>query len=217
MEITPLGDSALIIRDEFRSGVGAALHALRAAEIAGVMEYAPSYNSIGVFFDVARIGVLEKELREAIQTAETTPPSPSDLNTIEISVCCDAEFALDLDEVARHAGLSAEEVVRRYCDASYTVACIGFMPGFGYLTGLPNELSTPRRATPRKQVPAGAVAIGGAQTGVYPTVSPGGWNIIGRTSLRLFDPRNNPPALLEAGNGVRFRAISREQFDAITR
>jgi inhibitor of KinA len=94
---------------------------------------------------------------------------------------------------------------------------VGFTPGFPYLSGLPAELATPRRASPRKEIPAGSVAIGGTQTGVYPRKSPGGWNVIGRTPLRLFDVRREPPAMLRAGDRVRFREISREEFDSFSR
>ncbi len=136
---------------------------------------------------------------------------------MEIAVCYHAEFAPDLEEVARHAGLSAEQIIRRHSGADYTVACVGFLPGFAYLAGLPESLATPRRAEPRKEVPAGAVGIGGGQTGIYPLRSPGGWNLIGRTPQRMFDPEATPPALLQAGDRVRFRAITREEFDAIAR
>jgi inhibitor of KinA len=94
------------------------------------------------------------------------------------------------------------------------VACIGFVPGFSFLTGLAKKLATPRRDSPRKEIPPGSVGIGGAQTGIYPLRSPGGWNLIGRTPLTLFDPTKNPPALLRAGDRVRFRAITREEFES---
>ena len=133
---------------------------------------------------------------------------------IEVPVCYDSEFALDLEDVARVAGLPAVEIVRRHAGAAYRVNCVGFTPGFPFMSGLPSELATPRRATPRKEVPAGSVGIGGAQTGIYPRNSPGGWNVIGRTPLRLFDVQRDPPALFRAGDRVRFRQISREEFDA---
>jgi inhibitor of KinA len=134
---------------------------------------------------------------------------------IEIPVCYDGEFAPDLGDVALHAGLPADEIIRRHSSADYRVSCVGFTPGFPFLSGLPAELATPRRSTPRKEIPEGAVAIGGAQTGVYPRKSPGGWNVIGRTPLRLFDVRREPPALFHAGDHARFRKISREEFDAL--
>ncbi|PYK18882.1 MAG: hypothetical protein DME55_05810 [Verrucomicrobia bacterium] len=135
---------------------------------------------------------------------------------VEIPVCYDREFALDIDDVARRAAISPDEVIRLHSAAEYRVACIGFVPGFPFLAGLPKELATPRRDVPRKQIPPGSVGIGGAQTGIYPLRSPGGWNLIGRTPLRLFDPQKNPPALLRAGERVRFHKITRDEFEALT-
>ena len=109
---------------------------------------------------------------------------------------------------------SVSEVVDLHSGGDYLVNCIGFTAGFPYLSGLPNELNVPRRGSPRKEIPAGSVAIGGRQTGIYSLTSPGGWNVIGRTSSPIFDAGKNPPALLKAGDRVRFRPISREEFDA---
>jgi inhibitor of KinA len=102
-----------------------------------------------------------------------------------------------------------------HSNAHYRVNCLGFTPGFPYLSGLPPALRTPRRPVPRKQVPAGSVGIGGSQTGIYPMTSPGGWNIIGRTPIRLFNPQKNPPALLCAGDSVRFRPITLDEFEQL--
>ena len=132
----------------------------------------------------------------------------------EIPVCYGGEFGLDLAEVAAHTGLSAEEVVARHGGVEYRVQAIGFAPGFPYLAGLPRELETPRRTTPRTEVPAGAVGIGGAQTGVYPVKSPGGWQLIGRTPLKLFDVARSEPAWLRVGDVVTFRAITSEEWVA---
>jgi inhibitor of KinA len=134
---------------------------------------------------------------------------------VEIPVCYDLEFAADLEDVARYAQISTKEVVDLHTGAEYRVACIGFVPGFPFLAGLVKTLATPRRATPRKEIPPGSVGIGGAQTGIYPLRSPGGWNLIGRTPLKLFDPIKNPPALLRAGDRVRFRAITRQEFESL--
>jgi inhibitor of KinA len=133
---------------------------------------------------------------------------------VEIPVCYEPEFALDIDRVAEQAQISASEVVDLHSGSEYRVACIGFVPGFPFLAGLPKQLATPRRDTPRKEIPAGSVGIGGAQTGIYPLRSPGGWNLIGRTPLKLFDPTKDPPTLLCPGDRVRFRAITREQFES---
>ena len=113
----------------------------------------------------------------------------------------------DLDGVAYHAGLDADAVVRMHADAEYTVHMIGFAPGFPYLAGLPPQLATPRRASPRARVPAGSVGIAGSQTGIYPLSTPGGWRLIGRTDARLFRPAHEPPTLLAVGDRVRFVPI----------
>jgi inhibitor of KinA len=111
--------------------------------------------------------------------------------------------------------LSAKEVVDLHHAAVYCVNCVGFTPGFPFLSGLSGKLVVPRRSSPRKEIPAGSVAIAGKQTGVYPVKSPGGWNILGRSPLRFFDPAKTPPALLSAGDRVRFRAITAKEFAAL--
>jgi 5-oxoprolinase (ATP-hydrolysing) subunit B len=127
--------------------------------------------------------------------------------TVEIPVRYGGEWGPDLEDVGRHTGLARERVIEVFAAAEYTVYFVGFSTCFPYLGGLPPELATPRLAAPRKQVPAGSVAIGGAQAGVYPLASPGGWRIVGRTDLRLFDPEGAPPGLLRMGDRVRFVAI----------
>lgn len=234
MKIEPLGDSALIVRvvDDFAAdpdrSLGAVLAALRhleAARIPGVSELAPAYTTIGVFYDPMRFepGAAERApfdvLSEKIQSVlsaisfarETEATSP----VIEIPVCYDAEFGPDLADVARTAGLTEAEVIQRHTSPEYRVACVGFIAGFSFLSGLAPELATPRRTAPRKEVPAGSIGIGGAQTGIYPRKSPGGWNLIGRTPLTLFDVQRNPPAMLRAGYRLCFREISRQEFGAL--
>jgi inhibitor of KinA len=233
MEIEPLGDSALIVRvvDDFARDpeaslgtVQMALRSLEAAAIPGVAELAPAYSTIGVFFDVAEIARaaaeqapwdwLTRKIEDALKVRPPKSKRGVEAPLVEIPVCYDREFASDIDDVVRVAGLPETEVIRRHAGATYRVACVGFIAGFPFLSGLPSELATPRRAVPRKEVPAGSVAIGGAQTGIYPRNSPGGWNVIGRTPLRLFDVQRDPPTILQAGDRVRFRKISREEFDA---
>jgi inhibitor of KinA len=222
MTIEPLGDSALIIRvvEEFDpektlDAVLRAAHELERAALPGVIELAPAYATVGVFFDPARTGLdaLRTEIEEALRETEPARSGAEIGSTIEVPVCYENEFAPDLREVAWHAELSVEQVVQRHSSATYRVTCVGFTPGFPYLSGLPAELATPRRDSPRKRIPPGSVGIGGTQTGIYPSVSPGGWNIIGRTPLRLFDVEREPPALFQAGDRVRFRRISREEFE----
>jgi KipI family sensor histidine kinase inhibitor len=232
MEITALGDSALLlhVRDSFEDAPNEALDEvlgysdfLRRAQMPGIVEVAPSYTTVALYYDASRAveagadpgGVFEwMAARVQTEIANGNIRLKRSLGSaIEIPVCYDEKFAPDLDEVAHNAGVSTEEVIEMHSGAAYRVSCLGFTPGFAYLSGLPVALSTPRRAVPRKQVPAGSVGIGGNQTGIYPRSSPGGWNIIGRTPVRLFTPQKSPPALLCAGDTVRFRPVNRNEFE----
>jgi inhibitor of KinA len=239
MDIIPLGDSALIVRlreqyndapKETLDEVLRAFRLLRKAAIPGVIELAPAYISVAVFFDPIAIATssgtpdkvfdwLAERVRGvvagSVDSGRRVRRRTSDVRIVEIPVCYDSEFAPDLDDVARHAQISTDEVVNLHSTPEYRVACIGFVPGFTFLAGLPEKLATPRRDTPRKEIQPGSVGIGGAQTGIYPLRSPGGWNLIGRTPLRLFDPTKNPPTALCPGDRVRFRVISREEFDSL--
>jgi KipI family sensor histidine kinase inhibitor len=123
---------------------------------------------------------------------------------IDIPVVYGGAGGPDLDVIARHTGLSTAEVIRRHSEGEYVVYFIGFMPGFAYMGGLDPQLATPRQDEPRLSIPAGSVGIGGEQTGIYPLASPGGWQLLGRTALPLFDPTQNPPTLLRPGDRVRF-------------
>ena len=236
MEIIPLGDSALILRvreqfedapEETLDEVLRAFHLLQRAAIPGVIELAPAYTSIAVFFDpvaITKSNVAPDRifdwLTSKIQSTLTSGrrnlrKKTAGQRSIEIPVCYDPEFGFDLIRVAEHTKLSEREVVDLHSGTEYRVACIGFVPGFPFLAGLLTQLATPRRDTPRREIPPGSVGIGGAQTGIYPLRSPGGWNLIGRTPLKLFDPTKDPPTLLRPGDRVRFRAITREQFESL--
>jgi inhibitor of KinA len=233
MRIEPLGDSALILQvvDEFRpdaslNAVLAALRYLEVAAIPGVIELAPAYTTIGVFYDPARIesadsdqtpfDFLSAKIQSILNASSFENETEIETPLVEIPVCYELEFGPDLGDVARVTGLAEAEVIRRHASGIYRVSCVGFIAGFPFLSGLPSELATPRRTVPRKEVPAGSVGIGGAQTGIYPRTSPGGWNLIGRTPLRLFDIQRIPPTKLQTGDRVRFREISREEFDSFS-
>ena len=230
--IEPLGDNALLIRLGARIDAAINEHALalaaslRAAALPGIRDVAPAYSSVCVRFDpCAWTGAdrrspfddLAMRIRPIVDAAAgTTAPRASEA-AIEIPVCYGGSFGPDIDAVAAHAGLDVATVIARHSGAAYRVAMLGFMPGFPYLLGLPDQLQMPRRASPRTVVPAGSVAIGGAQTGVYPRALPGGWQLIGRTPLDLFDVSRTVPALLEPGQRVRFRAIDATEFAASRR
>ena len=235
MRVEPLGDSALIVRvvDDFEKDPDGALHAvltslrhLEAAKIPGIIELAPAYTTIGIFYDPMQIEagaagqvpfeVVATKIRSVLSGSALGDETETEAPVVEIPVCYGGDLGPDLSDVARAAGLAEAEVVRRHASPIYRVACVGFIAGFSFLSGLPRELATPRRAPPRKEVPAGSVGIGGAQTGIYPRKSPGGWNLIGRTPLRLFEVERDPPARLRPGDRVRFREISREEFDSLS-
>jgi inhibitor of KinA len=222
MTLSPLGDAALVL--EFGHEIDeAALARVRALTTslesdlpAGVTDIVPAFASVTVFYDLAQAGSYEQlcaELKTRAARAASRPPFET-ARLVEIPVCYGGEFGSDLDDVAAHAGLAADEAVALHSGVEYRVHAIGFAPGFPYLGGLPARLHMPRRATPRIEVPAGTVGIGGAQTGVYPLATPGGWNLIGRTPLALFRAQEDPPALLRAGDSVKFRPISAKEFAA---
>jgi len=222
--IEPLGDGALLIQlgervdaqlNEQAIALAAAVHA---AQLPGVLDVAPAYASVCVRHAPAPADARERlaaTIRALVENA--APAAAASSMLVEIPVCYGGEFGPDLDEVARRTQLKPGDVIARHASVDYQVAMLGFAPGFPYLLGLPAALHTPRRGNPRTHVPAGAVAIGGAQTGIYPRDLPGGWNIIGRTPLRLFDVGREPPALLAAGTRVRFRVIDAGEFAARSR
>ena len=187
---------------------------LREALPAGVLNLHPAYASLLVDFDPLRVAAAElgDEIRRRLGAVSVTASAAARL--VEVPVCYGGGLGPDLEAVAAHCGLSEGEVIARHAAAEYLVAFLGFSPGFPYLSGLDPALATPRLAAPRTHVPGGSVAIGGAQAGVYPAASPGGWRIIGRTPVRLFDARRDPPALLQMGDRVRFCPVSLEEFEA---
>ncbi|GLU34199.1 5-oxoprolinase subunit PxpB [Trinickia caryophylli] len=168
-----------------------------------VVDVVPGMNNLTIVFDPlsADVSSLAAELALAWEQAEIVD---AEARVIDVPVRYGGAFGPDLGAVAEHTGLSAEEVVARHAGGNYIVFFLGFQPGFAYLGGLDESLHTPRRKVPRIEVPAGAVGIGGAQTGIYPAASPGGWQLIGRTALALFDPAREPFALLQPGDLVRF-------------
>jgi inhibitor of KinA len=226
MHFAPLGDSAVMITlgdqidERTHRLVRAASNRIRRDPPPGFVDLVPAFVSIVVHYDpiaVARAGSASPHLR----IVEFLRARLGDLDVqdvaaprlVEIPVCYGGELGPDLDDVARAHGLTADGVIELHAGAEYLVYMIGFMPGFAYLGGLPERIATPRRKTPRTAVPAGTVGIGGQQTGVYPLVSPGGWNLIGRTSLKIFEIARDEPTLLATGDRVRFRPISRAEFD----
>ena len=211
--IEPLGDAALLVRlgevidETTHRRVRAAYAALAAAAVPGVGDIVPAYTTLTVHYDPTRAdyGALERRLMEVLAAAseETSPAS----RVVSIPVRYGGDDGPDLAAVAAHAQLGMDEVVRRHVAGEYVVHMIGFAPGFPYLAGLDPRLACPRRESPRARVPAGSVGIGGSQTGIYPIEIAGGWQLIGRTSLTLFDAEREPPSVLAPGDRVQFVEI----------
>jgi KipI family sensor histidine kinase inhibitor len=202
LAITPLGDQALLVTCASPLALAAALER---AELAGLLDLVPAKQTLLVIFDPDQTSATR--LRRHIRSLAISPTTERPAREHVIPLSYDGP---DLAEVAERCGLTAAELIARHSGAVYRVALIGFLPGFPYLDGLPPELHLPRRATPRPRVPAGSVAIAGPQTGIYPQSSPGGWHLLGTTAVRLFDPARWPPALLSAGDIVRFVPADRE-------
>ena len=173
----------------------------------GVHEVLPGMNNLTLLFDPLEIEASELEI-QVFAAWPQLAATAIEGRQIDIPVRYGGEDGPDLADVAAHTGLTPAEVVQRHAAADYIVYFLGFLPGFAFMGGLPASLATPRRAEPRTAVPARSVGIGGEQTGIYPLVSPGGWQLIGRTSLELFNPNNEPPTLLRPGDRVRFVAES---------
>lgn len=203
------------ISEDASARVRAAARALRQVRIPGLVDVTPAYATLLLTFDprgVAEAGV-ESRVADAVRGALAVEPGPA--RRVEIPVCYDAALAPDLAGTASLLGLSPDELASAHAGATYRVCFLGFSPGFAYLSGLPARLAAPRLPVPRARVPAGSVGIGGEQTGVYPQATPGGWRLIGRTPLALFDAGRPEASLLRAGDEVRFRPIGRAEFDAM--
>jgi KipI family sensor histidine kinase inhibitor len=205
--IFPLGDAALVCEAPPPATLDCQRRVWAAAAVARdwphVLEVVPGMNNLTLVFDPLEAD--REALTDQLLTAwNAAGKAPAAGREVEVPVQYGGEFGPDLQTVAEHTGLSVREVVQRHADGDYVVFFLGFQPGFAYMGGLDAVLHTPRRASPRLEVPAGSVGIGGEQTGIYPATSPGGWQLIGRTELPLFDPARRSPTLLQPGDRVRF-------------
>lgn len=218
-----VGDRGLLVEygddisPEINHKVRAMALALDQEEPAGIIEVIPTYRSILIIYDpavveLARLKEVLVNLENCLDKIEIPDP-----RTIEIPVLYGGSFGPDIDFVAKHNGLSVSEVIRVHSSQTYQIYMIGFTPGFPFLGGLPEKLHTPRLETPRPLVPAGSVGIANNQTGIYPVDSPGGWRLIGRTPLTLFNPLKKDPFLYCTGDRIRFVAISRGEYDHIAK
>lgn len=213
----PCGDQAVTVEwgstidEHINRQVHAFARKVEALSHPAITEVVPTYRSATVHY---RPEVLSyEELKHLLAPlAQGSAEEAEELPVVEIPVCYGGEYGPDLLEVAQHCSLTPEEVIARHTAPTYRIYMLGFTPGFPYLGGMDPSIAAPRRKEPRIHIPAGSVGIAGEQTGVYPIVSPGGWQLIGRTPLRLFDPQKEQPILLSAGAGIRFVPIDEEAF-----
>lgn len=195
----------------------------------GFVEYVAAFASVTVYYDLPRIRQVQSErsvnqrqpafefvaalLQDILKNLVDSQENKA--RVVEVPVCYGGEFGPDLEYVAEHNHLTSEEVIAIHSGGEYLVYMIGFAPGFPYLGGMSERIAAPRRQTPRVIIPGGTVGIAGMQTGVYPIATPGGWQLIGRTPLELFCPQHNPPTLLQSGDIIKFRPISRQEYEQL--
>ena len=206
-----LGESSLLLEPEKveLEQIHSLTSVIENAGLDGIIDVVPAYSSLAVIFDGARWG--HQALIKAIEDLPEKKSSKEiSWNLIEVPVCYD--LGLDWIEVIEHTGLSKDDIIELHSSQTYTLAMIGFIPGFVFLDGLNAHLTVPRKPNPRTVIPGGSIGIGGNQTGIYSLESPGGWNIIGRTPISFFDSSENPPTELKAGDSVKFIPISEEEF-----
>lgn len=226
LKMLPLGDSAVLIQlgDVISESVHRQVHAaaqhIEKFPFLGYIECIPSFTTLSIHYDLLKLperkgvgssfevvcAILKKLLSE-IELQEDVVPV-----VVDIPVCYEEEYGQDLEVVASLNGLTPEEVINIHIGQNYLIYALGFTPGFPYVGGVSEQISAPRKSTPRLKVPAGSVGIAGNQTGIYPIETPGGWQIIGRTPLALFLPDQDPPTLLQGGQYIRFRKIDRQEF-----
>ncbi|ADL12037.1 5-oxoprolinase subunit PxpB [Acetohalobium arabaticum] len=214
----PAGDKAVVIElenvvsKEINQRIRALMIAIEEKEIDGVLEVVPTYSSLMVHYEVQKISYDQlikklKVLEEQLEDLELSEPK-----TIKIPTVYGGEYGPDIEKVAEYNGLTVDEVVEIHTSKPYLIYMLGFVPGFPYLGGMDEQIATPRLENPRTKIPAGSVGIAGKQTGIYPIDTPGGWQLIGRTHIKLYEPYSDDPFLLKAGNYVKFVQISEEEY-----
>lgn len=215
------GDSAVTVqfKNEISREVNAYVISLCAeieqAGIKGVTEYIPTFCSVSVLYDCTEISAkkLKNTLAKILKNIKVASSRKARL--FEIPVCYDNYFALDMGNVCEHSHLTRQEVIERHSGRDYLIYMLGFLPGFAYLGGMDESLATPRLDSPRSEIFEGAVGIGGEQTGIYPVASPGGWQLIGKTPLKVYDKERENPILYSAGDYIRFVPVDLDEFNRI--
>ncbi len=218
IRILTAGDSSLliefgkIISPDINRKIAATVQLIKAQQTPGVVDIIPAFCSLLINYDPRVISY--EEIRDRMQTILKidVKADAARKKIYEIPVCYGGEFGPDLDNIAQHAGLSPGEVIQIHSSRDYLIYMLGFLPGFCYLGGLDERIHTPRLANPRLKISAGSVGIGGSQTGIYPLDSPGGWQLMGMTPVKTYDPQREVPILVEAGDYIRFIPIDKDEF-----
>jgi inhibitor of KinA len=217
--IVPAGDSVLVV--EFDERIDPAVNAraiavadaIQAAGLPGVRDVVPTYRSVAVYFDPLRTDYSTLHALIERQAGQAPPDAAAQRAPVRIPVCYGGDFGPDLESVAASAKLTADDVVRLHAGRTYRVFMLGFVAGFAYMGIVDSRIAVPRHSSPRVRVPLGSVGVAGVQTGIYPAETPGGWQLIGRTPVKPFDPSRAEPFLLKAGDAVQFYPIDRAQYD----
>lgn len=221
VKIMTAGDSSILIQfgnsidPDINARIAATVQLMKEQHIEGVVDIIPAFCSLLINYDPRVISYDEMKTRmEKILSVEIAAGARRK-KVYEIPVCYGGEFGPDLPTIAEHAGLSEQEVIDIHSSTDYLIYMLGFLPGFTYLGGLDERIHTPRLANPRIRIPAGSVGIGGSQTGIYPMDSPGGWQLMGMTPVKTYDPDREVPILVEAGDYIRFVPVDRAEYDRI--
>lgn len=215
------GDLSLVmefgnsISREINSKIRNMVKTIEENPIIGLKEIIPTYRSIQIMYDPLEIEV--EDLIQRLNSLESSLGSSKEesFRIVEIPTLYGGEYGPDIGFVAEHNNISEEEVIKIHTATDYLVYMLGFTPGFTFLGGMKEEIHTPRLKAPRSKIPAGSVGIAGAQTGMYPSETPGGWQLIGRTPVKLYDPKKEPPVLLSAGDYVRYVSVSEDEYNEI--
>lgn len=218
IKILTAGDSSLLIEfgneisPKINQKIAATVKLMKEQHIEGVVDIIPAFCSLLINYDPRVIGYEDLKNRMKALVKVDIKAEAGKKKVYEIPVCYGGEYGPDLENIAKHAGLSEQEVIEIHSSRDYLIYMLGFLPGFTYLGGLDERIHTPRLPSPRLKISAGSVGIGGSQTGIYPLDSPGGWQLMGMTPVKTYDPDREVPILVEAGDYIRFVPVSEEEY-----